>query len=575
MNVSSLINVLWPELVLVIAACILFLIGAVPRLSARRLAPVIATAVLVGLFFSLWYHGAGADGQGTQATSTDSQKTLIVGGFAYYIKMITAGLGILFALLAWPTNHQATGNSALDFANDGGEFFGLMLLSLAGVFLVAGANDIMLLFLGIELASIPTYIMVSISRPLPIAQEAGVKYFFLGAMAAALMLFGFSYLYGTTGQTKLDNIVQAITITAGGAGSLSTWQLLAVVMLLLGFAFKIAAVPLHTYAGDVYQGAATPVTAFLAFVPKASGFIAIIKILSIVLLALPQVPDVLFNLLWVLAILTMIFGNALAVTSQYNIKRVLAYSSVAHSGYMLAALTAMLAARGIVDPSNPGHGMQVADLALMGVLFYLCAYGIMNTGAFGVLMMLPSRTDANARLAANGQPLPTAGSAETFDDIAGQGRQYPALGLAMMICCLSLTGIPLTIGFLGKVLIVKPIWAATANAHYSSMLWWLVVILVINAAVSAGYYLKIVAYMYLRTDVPETDFDPRRQPGRMYASVPVSIAIVLSVVGTLFYGIYIPGADALSRRAGQAASIFPHAGAEMTSQVQVSNRSGQ
>jgi len=575
MNVSSLINVLWPELVLVIAACILFLIGAVPRLSARRLAPVIATAVLVGLFFSLWYHGAGADGQGTQATSTDSQKTLIVGGFAYYIKMITAGLGILFALLAWPTNHQATGNSALDFANDGGEFFGLMLLSLAGVFLVAGANDIMLLFLGIELASIPTYIMVSISRPLPIAQEAGVKYFFLGAMAAALMLFGFSYLYGTTGQTKLDNIAQAVTITAGGAGSLSTWQLLAIVMLLLGFAFKIAAVPLHSYAGDVYQGAATPVTAFLAFVPKASGFIAIIKILSIVLLALPQVPDVLFNLLWVLAILTMIFGNALAVTSQYNIKRVLAYSSVAHSGYMLAALTAMLAARGIVDPSNPGHGMQVADLALMGVLFYLCAYGIMNTGAFGVLMMLPSRTDANARLAANGQPLPTAGSAETFDDIAGQGRQYPALGLAMMICCLSLTGIPLTIGFLGKVLIVKPIWAATANAHYSSMLWWLVVILVINAAVSAGYYLKIVAYMYLRTDVPETDFDPRRQPGRMYASVPVSIAIVLSVVGTLFYGIYIPGADALSRRAGQAASIFPHAGAEMTSQVQVSNRSGQ
>lgn len=575
MNVSSLINVLWPELVLVIAACILFLIGAVPRLSARRLAPIIATAVLVGLFFSLWYHGAGADGQGTQATSTDSQKTLIVGGFAYYIKMITAGLGILFALLAWPTNHQATGNSAIDFANDGGEFFGLMLLSLAGVFLVAGANDIMLLFLGIELASIPTYIMVSISRPLPIAQEAGVKYFFLGAMAAALMLFGFSYLYGTTGQTKLDNIAQAMNITAGGAGSLSTWQLLAIVMLLLGFAFKIAAVPLHTYAGDVYQGAATPVTAFLAFVPKASGFIAIIKILSIVLLALPQVPDVLFNLLWVLAILTMIFGNALAVTVQSNIKRVLAYSSVAHSGYMLAALTAMLAARGIVDPSNPGHGMQVADLALMGVLFYLCAYGIMNTGAFGVLMMLPSRTDANARLDADGRPLPTAGSAETFDDIAGQGRQYPALGLAMMICCLSLTGIPLTIGFLGKVLIVKPIWAATANAHYSSMLWWLVVILVINAAVSAGYYLKIVKYMYLHTDAPETDFNPRRQPVRMYASVPVSIAIVLSVVGTLFYGIYIPGADALSRRAGQAANIFPHATSEMTSQVQVSNRSGQ
>ena len=158
---------------------------------------------------------------------------------------------------------------------EAGEFFALMLLSIAGLFIVAGANDFMLLFLGIELASIPTYIMVSISRPLAVAQEAGVKYFFLGAMAAAVMLFGFSYLYGATGTTKLDQIQAAMSPATG----FTPWETLAVVMLIAGFAFKMAAVPMHVYAGDVYEGAATPVTAFLSFVPKASGFVALLKIL--------------------------------------------------------------------------------------------------------------------------------------------------------------------------------------------------------------------------------------------------------------------------------------------------------
>src|SRR4029453_1655819 len=173
---------------------------------------------------------------------------------------------------------------------EAGEFFGLMLLSISGIFLVAGSNDIILLFLGIELASLPTYIMVSISRPIAVAQEAGVKYFFLGAMAAAIMLFGFSYLYGTTGLSKLDDIRVALSLGASSteafAGApqpvaLSGWKMLAVVMVLAGFAFKIAAVPLHVYAGDVYQGAATPVTALLSFVPKTSGIVALTKLIFV------------------------------------------------------------------------------------------------------------------------------------------------------------------------------------------------------------------------------------------------------------------------------------------------------
>jgi len=189
--------------------------------------------------------------------------TLRAADFTQYIKLITAGIGMLLLLLAWPAGREATGNTSLNFGNDAGEFFALMLLSLAGVLLVAGANDIMLLFLGIELASIPTYIMVSLSRPLPVAQEAGVKYFFLGAFAAAIMLFGFSYLYGTTGSTNLYEIMVRLHPPGASAGriTLSAWQSLAVCVLVAGFAFKMAAVPLHFYAGDVYQGAATPVTA--------------------------------------------------------------------------------------------------------------------------------------------------------------------------------------------------------------------------------------------------------------------------------------------------------------------------
>src|SRR5262249_5514262 len=211
--------------------------------------------------------------------------------FAQFVKTLAAGVGILFVLMSWPTNDQGTGNGSLDVGTEAGEFFALLLLSIAGIFVVAGANDIILLFLGIELASIPTYIMVSISRPLPVAQEAGVKYFFLGAMAAAVMLFGFSYLYGVTGSIKLDQIAAALHPTSRGPAAcgatadaqafdaaqlaMRPWAMLAVVILIAGLAFKILAVPLHVYAGDVYQGAATPVTAFLSFVPKTSGFVAL------------------------------------------------------------------------------------------------------------------------------------------------------------------------------------------------------------------------------------------------------------------------------------------------------------
>src|SRR6202453_3185824 len=248
-------------------------------------------------------------------------------------------MGVLFVLLIWPSNRDATGGPAHYYGYEAAEFFGLMLLSIAGIFIIASANDIMLLFLGFELASIPTYIMVSISRPQSAAHEAGVKYFFLGAMASALFLFGLAYLYGTTGTTRLDLITQAASPMTG----LSAWQTLAVVMIVVGLAFKMAVVPMHFYAGDVYQGAATPVTAFLSFVPKISGFVALLKVLFAVTGGTWHIGPEIVKLFWILAFLTMTVGNVLGLV-QINVKRVLAYSSVAHSGYMMVGVTALVSA---------------------------------------------------------------------------------------------------------------------------------------------------------------------------------------------------------------------------------------
>src|SRR5690242_3608009 len=182
----NLFDVMWPELIVIGTACVLFLLGVLPMPGARRASAALALVSLLGTFVLLVYY---LMFRWPQDVMSDSSNAIRVWYFAHYIKILATGIGVLFVLMSWPTNRDATGNSALDFGHDGGEFFGLLLLSIAGVMLVASANDIILLFLGIELAAIPTYIMVSISRPLPVAQEAGVKYFFLGAMAAAIMLF--------------------------------------------------------------------------------------------------------------------------------------------------------------------------------------------------------------------------------------------------------------------------------------------------------------------------------------------------------------------------------------------------
>lgn len=536
----SILQLLIPEIFLCIAGAVLVLLGTLDRTWARRAAgplALLATAFVFGMLLT---------GQRLEAgTLADEYGALRIYQFAWYIKLLAAGVGILLVLLAWPSDELAMSNPSAWYGKDTPEFFALILFSLAGLQLVAGANDMVVLFLGIELASIPTYILVSISRPVSAAQEAGVKYFFLGAMSAALMLLGFSYIYGASGTTDLaklgsDLALPLVNALPDATVRLSPFMVFGVVLLILGFAFKLAAFPLHFYAGDVYQGAATPVTALLSFVPKATGLVALIKVLWASGGNGWAVDANVSGLLALLAIITMTVGNVLGLM-QYNVKRVLAYGSVAHSGYMLVGV-AVLA-------SVPGATSVQTD-ALRGVLFYLAAYGIMNVGAFGVLMLLPARPP---RFLPN-EPLPPATTAETFEDLAGAGRRHPLLGLAMAVCCLSLIGLPLTVGFFGKIYLIRPALDAMNHSPASGMMLALVIFTVANAAISAAYYLKIVGAMFIRPEptVGEGDGPP---PRPAYHSGPVALAIALSVAGTLLFGTILPATEVLNVRAATATQI--------------------
>ena len=325
-----------------------------------------------------------------------------------------------------------------------------------------------------------------------VAQEAGVKYFFLGALAAAIFVFGFSYLYGATGSTRFVDI-QAWFVSHP---DMSPLALIGLIMVIVGIGYKIAAVPLHFYAPDVYQGAATPVTALLAFAPKTAGMVAIISILGLFRFDYSHADGrAILSVLTVMAVLTMTVGNVLGLL-QRNIKRIFAYSSIAHSGYMLVGLIA-----GVGIAGMPSAGVDAT-------LFYLASYALMNLGAFAVLIYLQGKADV----------------AEDLDDLAGVAKEYPFAALLFALCLFSLIGMPLTIGFLGKLYLIE---AALSSGHAV-----LAVILVVNAAIAAAYYLKIIAAMYLREPL---------YPFAIRTSRPVKAAAMVCALCVLAF-FFVPSA---------------------------------
>ncbi len=367
----------------------------------------------------------------------------------------------------------------------GGEYYPLILFAVAGVVVMAAATDLIVMFLGLETMSMAVYVLAGIWKSEGKSNEAAVKYFLLGAFASAFMLYGIALVYGATGSTVLSEVAAGAADAVPGPSR--TLLLIGASMLLVGFGFKVAAVPFHLWTPDVYEGAPTSVTVFMATVVKLGAFAAVIRTM---LVGLEAVGGDLWLALWLGAAATMTVGNFVALR-QKDLKRMLAYSSIAHSGYLLIGLAA----------GTPEAGQAM--------LFYLAVYGVMNLGAFGVAMALSEDGATEQRIS----------------DLAGIGHSRPVLAIAMTICMLSLVGIPPLGGFLGKLYLFK--------AALDAGLTGLVVVAVLNSVVSAFYYLGVVRTMY---------FERGNENPQPLAPRPfIWAALALSVVAVVLLGV-MPGA---------------------------------
>ena len=420
----------------------------------------------------------------------------------YYVKMVVCVMGIVLAMLSVGLVDRRledavkSGRARFDpIRVSRGEYFAFFLFSLIGVMLVCNANDLIWLFLALELTSLPTYVMVAISRPSRRAQEAAVKYFFLGALAAAMFLYGFALLYGSTGTIVLTEMREVLTDQAA-AGGLSRMAIVGMILAVVGVSYKIVAVPMHFYAADVYEGAAAPVTAFLGFVPKTAGTVAIILLLGTVGWSghLPGgvegLPQPILITLWMIAVLTMTLGNVGALL-QRSAKRLLAYSSIAHSGYLLIGVIA-----------GPGLGINA-------VLFYLLVYGVMNTGAFAAITALERRGE----------------EVEALEDLAGLRLRHPVMSAVIAVAAMSLIGFPPLLGFWGKLLLLI---AGVQAGHLP-----LVVIAVLNSAISAWYYLRLAGLPVLAMPGPQAETIEKRP------TVWPRVAAVLTALALLVVPVFV------------------------------------
>jgi len=471
---------LWPEIILLTGACACLVTGLSRSPLARRATVLTAAAALA--LSGLVALGALFEQSGR--------------GLAGFIQLIVPAIGLLLLLLVMGAERARAETAEPAEAFDprrsvSGEIHAFFLFSLVGVMLTAGVTDLVWLFLALELTSLPTYVLVATARRQPRTHEAAVKYFFLGALATAVFLYGFSLMYGATGFTDFEGIRRTV-VEAGAAGPVLTTGL---ILALLGLAFKIAAVPMHFYAADVYEGADLAITAVLAFVPKAAGILAMAILLSTVGWAL--IPEAVTATLWILAALTMTVGNVMALL-QENLKRMLAYSSVAHSGYLLVGLLAGPAA---LEGQTLGDGVAA-------VLFYLPVYGLATLAAFAVVGSLRR---------------PGGEEAENLGELAGLARRHPLLAAVMLASMLSLIGLPPMAGFIGKIYL----FGAAIEAGYVG----LVVIAVLNSAISAVYYLRVVSTCYF--GAPEPDAPPvAAPPARLLAATcAAAFALLLGLAG--------------------------------------------
>jgi NADH-quinone oxidoreductase subunit N len=454
-----------PEIILTIAGTFLMVLDAILR---RRTSPIFGHLSLLALLGAI----AGAlcaNANGGLAFGG----MLNVDGFATFFRLLVLAVGIL---TVFPSYRFLVRQDA-----ETSEFHALLLFSLAGQCLMAASNDLIMVFIGLEISSISSYVLAGYLRDDKRANESALKYFLLGSFATGFFLYGVALIYGVTGSVNLTQVRESIL--RGGADPVFLG--VAAALMFVGLAFKVSAAPFQIWAPDVYQGAPTPVSAFLSAGPKAAAFAVFLRIF---LTAFEPIGSRWEPMVWGVALASMCVGNFAALW-QTNIKRMLAYSSIAHAGYVLVALAA-----------NTDTGAAAA-------MFYLAAYALMNIGAFSVVSYLSGR----------GEPY------QNIEDFKGLGRSQPLAAAMFSIFLLSLIGVPLTGGFFGKFYIFK--------AALESHLVWLSILGLLNSAVAAYYYLRILVMMYMYEPAEATESAEPIAPS-------VGFALILPALGTLILGIF-------------------------------------
>jgi len=442
MTQSDLSTIL-PLTILTGWACVLLLVDLfIPKTRKGITALLSALGLAITLGYTLSGLGQEVSGFGGMVT---------LDGFSTFVNALILVSGLLGIALAYGYVKR--------MGIERGEYYTLLLFSVAGMMLMAQATDLIIVFLALELLSIPLYVLAAFARPREESEEAGLKYFLLGAFSSGFVVYGIALIFGATESTNIF----AIQAAASSPNS-SLLLTIGAALLLIGFGFKVAAVPFHMWTPDVYQGAPTAVTAFMSSGAKIAGFAALLRVFAT---AFPSLAVDMTDILWALAALTMIVGNVVAI-SQTDIKRMLAYSSIAHAGYILMAF---------VPYGNPA----VRDVSIAAGLFYLVSYAFTNFGAWGVVIALEKKEGKGLEIA----------------DYAGLSKKHPALALAMTVFMLSLIGLPPTIGLVGKFYLFRAVIAGGFT--------WLAIIGVLTSLISAYYYLRVVVTMYMKDGEPATE----------------------------------------------------------------------
>ncbi len=494
-----------PEFLLLVAAMAMMTASAFAPRAKQVWAAIAAVALVLALGNVFANSGVKTEPYGS---------VVINDALSYFARIILLLSGLVIVGLAHqePSDERAA------------EFFGGLLVIIAGTMVVAAANEMVLLFVGLELVSIPTYLLLYLSKRTGAAREAAAKYFFLSVFASSLLLYGLAFLYGTTGISNLKALGYLLDKLPGTPQP--QLGLLAVVFVMAGLCFRLAAVPLHFYAPDVYQGSPIVVAALLSWIPKAVGILAVSRLLLGVL-ATRDPSDPLVQkavlLCWVIAAVTMLWGNFVALL-QTNLKRLLAYSSIAHAGYLMVGVTAAFAA-----DSRSGGFFAGSE----SMFFYLVAYAAMTLGVFGLL----SAVEIEGR------------GVETLDDLAGLGWSRPWVGLGLSVCLLSLAGIPPLAGFWAKFEVFSALIGATGRDGSKTFLV-LAVLGMLAAAAGAYYYLRMVVLMYLVDG-------PVKARHSLRGGWPVLGAAGACVAATLLLGVYSTPASKAARQAAEAARARP------------------